>query len=160
MYDGTRSCAVLHLLYVGETDCPYGCLGCGDCVTACAFGALRMDPQTGLPVVDEDRCTACGACVKACPREIIELRRRGPKNRRVFVSCVNKDKGGIARKYCSVACTGCSQCVRVCAFDAITVSRHLAYIDPDKCRLCRKCAPVCPTNAILETNFPPRAVTQ
>lgn len=26
----------------------------------------------------------------------------------------------------------------------------------DKCRLCRKCVPVCPTNSILELNFPPK----
>ena len=64
-FDGARSCAVAASLYVGETGCAYGCLGFGDCVSACAFGALSMDPETGLPVVDADKCTACGACVKA-----------------------------------------------------------------------------------------------
>ena len=33
---------------------------------------------------------------------------------------------------------------------------NLAYIDPFKCKLCRKCVVVCPTNAIHEINFPPR----
>ena len=60
-FDGARSCAVAASLYVGETGCVYGCLGFGDCVSACAFGALSMDPETGLPVVDADKCTACGA---------------------------------------------------------------------------------------------------
>jgi electron transport complex protein RnfB len=32
----------------------------------------------------------------------------------------------------------------------------LAYIHYEKCKLCRKCVPVCPTNAIHELNFPPR----
>ena len=33
---------------------------------------------------------------------------------------------------------------------------NLAFIDSEKCRLCRKCVPVCPTNAIIEIGFPPR----
>jgi len=33
---------------------------------------------------------------------------------------------------------------------------NLAYIDYEKCKLCRKCVPECPTNAIHELNFPPR----
>ncbi len=32
----------------------------------------------------------------------------------------------------------------------------LAYIDPVLCTLCRKCVPICPTNSIIETNFPPK----
>jgi Fe-S-cluster-containing hydrogenase component 2 len=46
--------------------------------------------------------------------------------------------------------------VKECPYDAITMQNNLAYIDYDKCRLCRKCEPVCPTGAILELNFPPR----
>lgn len=155
-YDGVLRCSVQNALYTGDTGCPYGCLGCGDCVSACEFGALRMDPNTGLPVVDDDKCTACGACVKACPRHIIELRKKGVKNRKIYVSCVNKDKGGIARKYCTAACIGCSKCVKVCTFEAITLVDNLAYIDSNKCRMCRKCVEQCPTQAILEFNFPAR----
>ena len=36
------------------------------------------------------------------------------------------------------------------------MENNLAYIDFGKCKLCRKCAPVCPTEAIHEINFPPR----
>ncbi|MBP3355621.1 MAG: Fe-S cluster domain-containing protein [Rikenellaceae bacterium] len=155
-FDGASSCAVAASLYVGETGCSFGCLGFGDCVSACNFGALSMDGQTGLPVVDQDKCTACGACVKACPKGIIELRKKGPKDRRVFVSCVNKDKGGVARKACGAACIGCGKCAKTCPFGAITVENNLAYIDFNKCRLCRKCVAECPTGAIVEVNFPPR----
>ena len=158
-YDGYKSCAIEHSLYRGETDCTFGCLGCGDCVTACPFDAIHMD-ENGLPVVSEEKCVACGACVKACPRNIIELRNKGVKGRRVFVCCVNKDKGNIARKACTAACIGCGKCVKECPFEAITLENNLAYIDCRKCRLCRKCVSVCPTHAIHEVNFPPRKITE
>ena len=155
-YDGVRSCAVAHATYGGETGCTFGCLGCGDCVQACQLGALRMNPETGLPEVDEERCTACGACVKACPRNIIEIRPKGRNNRRVYVRCVNKDKGAVARKACAAACIGCGKCVKTCPFEAITLKDNLAYIDPAKCKACRKCELECPQGTIVAVNFPPR----
>ncbi len=154
-YEGATSCAFAHALYGGEGGCQFGCLGLGDCVDACDFDAIHMDPETGLPVVN-DKCTACGACVIACPRDIIELRKKGPKDKKIFVSCVNKEKGGPAKKNCAVACIGCGKCDKVCKFDAITINSFLAYIDFEKCTLCRKCVEVCPTEAIWEVNFKPR----
>lgn len=154
-YDGVKSCAFAHITFTGEGGCPYGCLGHGDCERACTFDAIHINPATGLPEVN-DKCTACGACVKACPRNIIEMRPRGKKDRRIYVTCMNKEKGAVARKNCEVACIGCNKCVKECRFDAITLSNNLAYIDPHKCTLCRKCVEVCPTNCILEVNLPPR----
>lgn len=153
-YKGLRTCAAMHSCGAGETACGYGCLGCGDCVAACQFGAISINPETGIAEVDEEKCTACGACVKACPRNIIELRKKGPKGRRVYVSCVNKDKGPAAMKACAAACIGCGKCQKECAFEAITIANNVSYIDPDKCRLCRKCEKVCPTHAIIAVNFP------
>lgn len=156
LYDGISNCTVAAALYGGDTGCSFGCLGLGDCEESCSFGAIHINPQTMLPEVTEDRCTSCGACVKACPKGIIELRKQGPKSRRIYVSCANEDKGGVARKSCDAACIGCGKCQKACTFEAIVIENNLAYIDDDKCRLCRKCAPVCPTNAILELNFPLR----
>ncbi|MDR1456269.1 MAG: RnfABCDGE type electron transport complex subunit B [Tannerella sp.] len=155
VYDGAKNCAIVAALYGGETGCPYGCFGYGDCVRSCQFGAIRINPLTQIAEVDEGKCTSCGACVKACPKRIIELRRKGPRSRRIYVSCVNRDKGGIARKACASACTGCTACQKKCEFGAIAISNSLAYIDDTKCRLCRKCASTCPTRAIRELNFPP-----
>lgn len=155
-YDGVRSCAVANATYGGESGCTFGCLGCGDCVSACQFGAISINPETGLPEVDESKCTACGACAKACPRNIIEIRPKGKNNRRVYVQCMNKDKGAVARKACETACIGCGKCVKTCPFGAITLENNLAYIDPEKCKSCRKCEMECPQNAIIAVNFPPR----
>ena len=59
-------------------------------------------------------------------------------------------------KVCKVGCIGCGKCVRTCPFEAITLENNLAYIDAEKCRLCRKCVAECPTGGIREINFPPR----
>lgn len=157
-YEGASTCAIEAMHFGGSTDCQYGCLGLADCVAACDFDALHMDPETGLPVVSDENCVGCGACVKACPKDLIELRKQMPKYRKIFVACRNEDKGAAAKKACAVACIGCGKCEKECKYDAIVISNNLAFIDSDKCKLCRKCVSVCPTNAIIEENFPPRKI--
>lgn len=153
-YDGAESCTVIAATGSGESACSYGCLGGGDCVEVCRFDAVRIDPVTGIAVVDDKKCTGCGVCVDVCPRKVIELRPYGPRGMRVWVACSNRDKGAVAMKACKVACLGCGKCVRVCTHQAIAVSDNLAYIDADKCKLCRKCVDTCPTDAIHKANFP------
>ena len=46
--------------------------------------------------------------------------------------------------------------MKVCPFEAITLENNLAYIDPNKCKSCRKCEEACPQNTIIALNFPPR----
>ncbi len=157
-YQGPRTCAISAMVYGGETDCQYGCLGDGDCVKVCDFDAMYMNEETGLPVIITDKCTSCGACVTACPRDIIEMRPKNKRDLKIFVGCLNEDKAGIAKKSCSVACIGCSKCEDICPKDAVIMTDNLAYIDPIACTLCRKCVEVCPTDSIIETNFPKKKV--
>lgn len=149
IYDGVKNCRVANTTCSGDTACAYGCLGCGDCVAACQFGAIRMNSQTGLPEVDANKCTACGACAKACPRNIIEIRTVSGENKEAYVvECMNKDKGAVATKACAAACIGCMKCEKVCGFDAVHVENNIAYINPEKCQLCGECEKACPKNVI------------
>ncbi len=157
-YDGAKSCAVASSLYIGESGCPSGCLGYGDCVAVCKFGAMKINEETGLVEIDPEKCTSCGACTKACPRSLIELRKRWPKDRAIFVACSSTQKGGLVMKACKSGCIGCGKCVKECKFDAIEIKNNLAYIDPLKCKLCRKCYNVCPTKAIKLVNMEPLKV--
>ncbi|MFO7672413.1 MAG: (Fe-S)-binding protein [Lutibacter sp.] len=42
-FQGPKSCAISAMIYGGETDCQYGCLGYGDCVEVCKFDAMYVD---------------------------------------------------------------------------------------------------------------------
>jgi Na+-translocating ferredoxin:NAD+ oxidoreductase RNF subunit RnfB len=159
VYDGAGSCKIAAALYSGDTGCAYGCLGMADCVEVCDFEAMYMDEKTGLPVIIEDKCTACNACVKECPKDIIELWPKGKKNQRVYIACMNEEKGSTARKECSVACSGCSKCFEACRYDAITMNNNLAVIDPEKCKLCMECVETCDVHNIITANVPAEKVT-
>jgi ferredoxin len=56
---------------------PARCIGCGDCVERCQFGALSVPDD--LAVIDEARCMGCGQCVLACDVDALGLERRPPE---------------------------------------------------------------------------------
>ena len=59
-----------HSGYVAVTD-PESCVGCGDCVDVCFFGARRLEDYS-INLVDE-RCFGCAVCVSTCPEEAIHI---------------------------------------------------------------------------------------
>jgi electron transport complex protein RnfB len=50
------------------------CIGCGDCLERCQFGALSVPED--VCVVDYDRCVGCGLCATVCSTEALYLQRR------------------------------------------------------------------------------------
>jgi len=150
-YIGLRNCRLASRAFVGKTGCPNGCLRFGDCVPTCPFGAIKMNDKTGLPEVNEKKCTSCGICVGICPRNLYEIRPKGVKGVRVYVTCSNEQKGAQARKNCKAACIACLKCQKVC--EKITIENNLAYIPTSVSaeQFGKELAGTCPTGAIRYT---------
>lgn len=150
-YTGLKSCRLVAQISTSQSECPYGCVRLGDCVSACKFDALHIDSKTGIPVVDEKKCVSCGACVNICPKKLFEIRPKGKNGKRVYVACRNEQKGIIARKNCSVACIGCMKCSKI--NPEIKVENNLSYIPTsiDAEKYGQQLAENCPTGAIVYT---------
>lgn len=142
-YEGVKSCTAANQMFGGVSECPYGCMGLGDCVSACDFGAISV--CNGAAHVDPNLCKACGKCVKACPKGLISLI---PVRPVAVVLCMNCDKGAQTRKVCKGGCIGCMKCTKVCETGAVTVTNFHASVDPDKCTGCGKCAEQCPMGCL------------
>ena len=143
-YIGENSCSACERLHSGQKECKAGCLGCGDCVKKCPFGAIEISKK-GTAVVNEYKCTGCGECVSSCPNKLIVMI---PTTQKVAVVCNNTfDDAGIV-KTCSVACIRCEECVKNCPSGAISMQNGLPVIDANKCINCGKCVAVCPTKVI------------
>lgn len=145
-YTGFKTCAAAKLAGGGPIACEFGCLGFGDCMRACEFGAITL--KDGRPFVCEDLCVACGKCVKTCPKSIISL---VPKaEAKIRVNCSNRKKGPQVVKSCDVSCIACGMCERACEAGAIKVTDNLAVIDYSLCIACGKCKEVCPRKVIRD----------
>ena len=127
-----------------EPTCTKGCIGCGECVNNCKFGAISIN-EYGVAEVDEEKCIACGKCVKACPQEIIHIHECANY---IVVKCSNKKKGAEAKKQCEVSCIGCGICEKTCTAGAIKVSDNCAVIDESVCLSCGMCTVKCPRHVI------------
>ncbi len=143
-YRGAVDCTAADLTGGGKA-CTYGCLGYGECVASCEFGAMAMSDDN-LPIVFHDKCVGCGACVRACPRNIIELH---SEDHKLFVYCRNKEKGAKARKVCTVACIACGLCTKDCSVEGgIVLKDNLATVDYELAPQNDESTKRCPTKCI------------
>lgn len=145
-YTGVEDCSMIK--YVpdgGAKSCNHGCLGYGNCVKACPFGAISV--RNGVAVVDKEKCKACGKCIAACPKHLIEL---VPYDSKTVVACSSCDKGPVTMKACKTGCIGCGLCVKACPVGAVTVDAFHAHIDQSKCTGCGACKEKCPKKAIID----------
>jgi len=142
-YQGLKSCAAICTLASGTNSCDFGCLGFGDCVSVCQYGAISI--KNGIAIVDQNKCVGCENCVKACPKNLIVLT---DSKKQAINFCINTDNGALTRKVCTEGCIGCAMCVKVCKEGAISMKQGVAVIDKDKCIACGKCVQVCKIGCI------------
>lgn len=145
-YRGVYSCAGASLVFGGPKECKNGCLGLGDCLRACPFDAIRAG-EGGIVEILPEKCTGCGLCLPACPKKILELY---PRNHRVELSCVAREKTAAVRAKCQVGCTTCQKCVASCPASAVAFDQTTLLIDHAKCfsfgPSCQEaCVDICPT---------------
>ncbi len=84
---------------------PMSCRLCEDapCVRACSRKALTQSEETGVIIVDDDKCDLCGWCIESCKHGAIFL---------------NQDKTTVMT--CNL-CDGTPQCVEWCPESALSL---------------------------------------
>jgi len=147
-YSGAETCTGANQLLSGNRKCPYGCLGLGDCVAICPEGAISIDPEKKVAVIDWTKCTGCGLCAKECPKGLIEL---VPTNTKIGYLCSYVPLRNIpGRERCEFGCIPCQRCFKACEFEAITWNKEKAIpeFNAEKCTLCLQCVEVCPQHTL------------
>jgi Na+-translocating ferredoxin:NAD+ oxidoreductase RNF subunit RnfB len=145
-YTGLQTCRGAKLSSGGTKLCSWGCLGFGDCVLVCPFGALSMGDD-GLPKVDYAKCTGCKLCVGECPQGLL---RELPKNQRgALALCSNRNPvKSMVMKTCKAGCIKCELCVKNCPEQCITMRNFVPVVDYARCSSCGTCAAKCPTKVL------------
>jgi electron transport complex protein RnfB len=145
-YRGIGTCAAAAAVAGGGKGCAWGCLGLADCARVCDFVAITMS-DTGIPLVDPEKCTACGDCVEACPKGLFVLLADA---HRLLVQCKNLVNGDDALEQCRVACTACGKCVQDAAPGLISVASGVAVVNYDLIsEATERAVARCPTGAIV-----------
>jgi Na+-translocating ferredoxin:NAD+ oxidoreductase RNF subunit RnfB len=145
-YTGLATCRGAKIGSGGTKLCAWGCMGFGDCVGTCKFGALSMGTD-GIPKIDADKCKGCGLCAAECPQGIIRLVDKGRKG--AFAFCNNRNTiKPMVKKTCKTGCGKCGVCVKKCPAEAVSLENGLPVIDYGKCNSCGTCVDICPQKVL------------
>jgi len=156
-YQGIQSCTAANALPPVQA-CKFGCLGFGDCTTACKFDALHI--VDGLASVNYEKCTGCTACSKTCPRNLIEMVPFSCENM-MTVACRSKETGKVTRSMCKVGCIGCGVCAK--QTEIFVVEDNLAHVDYGKYEPTEQTETAmdkCPTKVIIYVGKTAQAAQQ
>ena len=98
----------------GDVSISVRCQHCADapCIEACLTGALHRDEDSGLVLIDQEKCIGCGTCTLVCPFGAIRKDQESGK---------------------MVKCDGCfdietPRCVSICPNGALVVVEETADI--------------------------------
>ncbi|MEO0185862.1 MAG: 4Fe-4S binding protein [candidate division WOR-3 bacterium] len=147
VYKGPKDCWLNWALFGGNKECPYGCLGDGNCVEVCPQNAITIS-NNHLPIINPERCDGCGICVKECPRNVLELI---PRSQLIYLACKLLDQKENVKNICKMGCSGCNICVDICPYEgAIKMENTLPKINYDLCNSCGTCFRKCPEDCFVD----------
>lgn len=118
------------------------CTKCGDCIKACAPGAIVCHPTDGTPVIfaDQSPCLLCEdlPCIAACATEALL-----PVDR---LADVRIGLAELSQRLCTAG-QGCHACVSKCPTDALAMDfgEMRLLISPQSCVGCGICESICKT---------------
>ena len=124
------------------------CTGCGDCVGACPFEAIRMD-DAGLPFMEpaSSPCLSCldVPCASSCDAHALEPVAH-PASIRMGTAVIDPDRclamHGEACTTCFDACPFRHRAIRLQGVPAAPI------VSPTLCTGCGVCAHLCPEHAV------------
>jgi ferredoxin len=153
------------------------CVGCGVCPPVCPVDAITMENDKA--VIDTGKCIYCSVCAQTCPWNAIFINGKIPTKRHKRVDFKLDSEKCIGCIACAEVCPGdmikvdskniavelpkscpaCGLCVRVCPVDALSLivdyesaksvnDEGLVIVNEDYDTM-KKCAEVCPTDAIV-----------
>ncbi|MDR3248682.1 MAG: RnfABCDGE type electron transport complex subunit B [Treponema sp.] len=146
IYTGLQTCRGAKLSSGGTKLCTWGCLGFGDCVKKCKFGALSLG-ENSLPKVDYAKCTGCRLCIAECPQQLLKGIPRDQKGALALCSNRNPIRPQVV-KSCKIACIKCGLCAKNCPQACIDLSSNIPVVDYTKCTSCGACTEKCPTKVL------------
>ena len=133
---GFSGCAALADAIVKGEAKPDACTAGGNECSKTIGAIMGVEVKESIPVRAQVMCAGCGE-----------------KSKRKYLytgahDCISASKTLGGDKLCPGGCLGFGTCAAACVFDAITVVDKVAHIDPEKCRGCGTCIPLCPKKII------------